>query len=60
MFTLCGAVFYIAVGGRLLSDVTDLSDYVKLAPEKGFASMCIITGTGFLVEAVFTLLKLKN
>ena len=61
MIAILGGIFYIAVGGKLLSSISGFpSGYSILAPAKGFASMSIITGVVFLAEGVFSVISLRK
>ena len=63
-----GFVFYLAVGGKLLSTnwgspIIDAIDYNQPGysdVEKAFGSMCILTAFVFLVDAIATIIKCKK
>jgi hypothetical protein len=52
-------LFYLGVGAKLAAVIVSLQ-FGNYAPEKGLASMCIITSVLFLVDTVFAIIGIKN
>ena len=62
MMALCGFVFYIAVGGKLLSsDFDKIGNFEDLlVKEKALGSLCIINGFVFLSDTIISTIKCKK
>ena len=59
---LCGFIFYLAIGAKLLStNIGKLPEFPKLLDEeKIFGSLCIVTALIFLVDSIISGIKFKQ